>query len=179
MGSPQPSDRFDQHGLTLEPMKKRGDYILLAGMSRKAAKSWRYHPEEWERDAIRQIKEVTDRPILYRPKPSWKNAKPIEGTHYSNRQSRLEPVLRGAWAVVTHHSNVAVDGLITGIPCFLQTGVARPLGLDDLTRIEEPFYPEGDVVRQWAYNVAYSQWNVPEMRLGLPWRHMKKEGLLT
>lgn len=154
----------------------RGRNILLAGMGPKACGVEGFGRLEWELKAIQQLKASTDRPILYRPKPSWKHAGNIEGAIFNDPQTDLAKVLKDCHAVVTHHSNVAVDGLVAGVPAFCVQGVAKPLALDDLKAIEAPRYP--DDREQWINDIAWTQFNVPEMREGVPWRHLKDEGLV-
>lgn len=132
--------------------------------------------EEWERNAVAALRKVTDRKIVYRPKPSWTGAKPIEGTSFSPRSESLNDVLRDCHAVVTHHSNTAVDALVAGVPVFCLEGVASPLALDDLASIENPVTPDGR--EQWAADVAWTQFSVKEMQCGLAWRHLKDEGVV-
>lgn len=152
-------------------------HILLAGMGDKGAIAEGFRPEEWERWAISEIRKHSQRQIIYRPKPSWKTAKPIEGALYSAPHAReIEQDLAECWAVVTHHSNVAVDAILQGIPAFCWGGVALEMSLQDLSRIESPHYPEGRL--HWAADIAYTQWSVAEMRNGLPWRHLKQEALI-
>lgn len=155
---------------------KPGTHILLAGMGDKGARAEGFEPEQWERDAIQQLRQHTDRPIVYRPKPSWKRARPIPGTTFSPRTQDVAEVLTGCHAVVTHHSNVAVDGLVGGTPAFCWHGVGSTLALQDFSRIEEPLYPEGR--EQFVSDVCYTQWSIDEMGKGLPWRHLKNEGLI-
>jgi hypothetical protein len=178
-------DRAKVFGLTTSAWRVSGGrfpmdhkYIVLAGMGDKAAAAEGFDAEEWERWAIEKIRAVTKRIIIYRPKPSWKMARPIVGKSilYHDPRQPLEPLLRQSHAVVTHHSNVAVDGLLLGIPCFVQKGVALPMASSDLRSIEEPVLPEER--EQWLNDVAYCQWNVAEMRDGLAWRHLKEEGLV-
>jgi hypothetical protein len=145
-------------------------------MSDKGALAEGYQPEEWERWAIAEIKKYSKRTIVYRPKPSWKGAKPITGTITSGREREVEQDLRNAWAVVTHHSNVAVDALVAGVPAFCWGGVALEMSLQTLARIEDPHFPDGRL--QWMADIAYTQWSIAEMRTGLPWVHLKKEGLI-
>lgn len=165
-------------GLTIERWRKDGKHILLAGMSAKAAWAEKCEPvEKFERICIQALRNITDREIVYRPKPSWDGAKPIDGTWYSPREQPLCDVLKGCHAVVTHHSNVAVDGLLAGVPCFVWDGVAKPMGSDDLRLIERPHHP-GDRER-WVNDVTYTQWRISEMRDGTAWRHLRDEGLLS
>src|SRR3990167_4756416 len=171
------SDRLERLGLRVGPWRQGKKYILLAGMSAKSADVEGYKAEEWERDAIKRIMSVTDRPIIYRPKPSWRDAQPIEGTRFSPREEPLETVLDDCHAVVTHHSNVAVDGIVLGIPAFCEMGVARPFSNSDLSKIERPIYPDGRI--QWMCDIAYTQWNVDEMAKGKPWKRLRDEGVIS
>jgi hypothetical protein len=172
-------------GLNVADWKAGGAHILLAGMGAKAAEAEGFQPEAWEREAISRIRGYSNRPIVYRPKPSWTQAKPISGTTFSwggpeprgvYRTQRLHEVLAGCHAVVTHHSNVAVEGIVAGIPAFCWKGVALPMSSQDFSQIEYPLHPEGR--QQWLNDICYTQWNVAEMHQGLPWRHLKDEGLI-
>lgn len=163
-------------GLKLEPWKKGGRHILVVGMSGRSCAIDGYQPNQWERETIARLKEVTDRPIIYRPKPSWLGAVPLEGASYSPKMQQLAEVLAGCHAVVTHHSNVAVDALVAGIPAFCWEGIATPLSLQDLARIEAPLYSEART--RWLNAATYCQWSVAEMADGAAWRHLKAEGLV-
>lgn len=167
--------RFRQFGLHPKPWKS-GRFILLAGMGAKGAWAENLGQEEWERTTLDKLKSFTDRPIIYRPKPSWKHAQPIPGTIYSPKIQPLEDVLKDCHAVVSHHSNVSVDALMEGIPAFTWDGVARCMSGQDLANIESPHQPEGR--QQWAENIAWTQWNIDEMATGKPWLHLKSEGLV-
>lgn len=168
--------RFARFKLRPEPYRRDSTHILLAGMGDKAARAAGHNPEAWEKAAIRAIRAETDLPIVYRPKPSWHAAKPLEGTVYSPASDALEPLFARCHAVVSHHSNVTVDGLVKGVPAFVWEGVAVPMGLQDLAKINEPLLPEGR--EQWLNDIAYCQWNVAEMEDGSAWRYLKDEGLV-
>jgi hypothetical protein len=153
---------------------KTGSWILVAGMGAKAAWAEKCEPvNSWERTAIEGIKYHTDRPIVFRPKTGVVG--PIDGTIFGADQL-LSVQLDKAHAVVTHHSNVAVEGLVAGVPAFAWYGVSSVMGLQDLSKIEAPYYPENR--EQWLNDVAYTQWSVDELRDGICWRHLKDEGLV-
>lgn len=171
-----PADRLKRFHVEHRPWRETGSHILLAGMGDKGSQAEGYQPEQWERWAIAEIRKYSKRPIIYRPKPSWKTAKPIAGTIYSEKKIEVETHFRDCWAIVTHHSNVAVDGLVAGIPAFCWGGVALEMSLQDLSRIESPYFPDGRA--QWMADIAYTQWSIAEMRAGLPWQHLKREGLI-
>jgi hypothetical protein len=160
-------------------VKGSGEHILLAGLGPKAAWAEKEGAAgDWERNAITALRAVTGRKIVYRPKPSWADAKPLPGAAFSGPRTPLGPVLNNAYAVVARHSNVTVEGLVLGVPAFVWHGVSVPMGLQDLSMIETPLYPERDVVEQWLNDVAYCQWSLEEMRDGTCLRHLKSEGLI-
>jgi len=169
-------DRFRRFGLSVKPWQKEGKYVLLAGMGAKAADFEGFATHEWELDAVAKIRQFTQRPIIYRPKPSWRNPEPIDGTFFSPRTQPLQDVLRVCHCVVSHHSNVCIDALLEGVPSFCVQGVAVPMSLQDIVRIEDPVYPNGR--EQWAADIAYTQWRPDEMRQGLAWQYLKGEGLV-
>lgn len=170
-----PDDRVKVFGL--RPKRwTHGRHILLCGMSKKGSISFGYQPQEWERAAIAEIRKHSQRSIIYRPKPSCRESPAIAGVRFSPPTQKLSSVLTNCHAVVTRHSNTAVDALLAGVPVFCWDGVGQPMGLQDLSRIEDPIYPEGR--DQWLADVAYCQWTLEEMLNGTVWRHLKSEGLI-
>ena len=167
--------RFAALGVPIRPWRQ-GTSILLAGMSAKSAESEGFAPQQWEQLTLGMLRQFTDRPIIYRPKPSWREAAPLDGASYEPGLDDLGRLLEDCHAVVTHHSNVAIDGLLAGIPAFCVKGAALPMALNDLTKIEEPYRPLDRA--QWAADLAWSQFTPAEMRSGFVWNHLKDEGLI-
>jgi hypothetical protein len=173
-----PADRRQFFGVVPKAYKQqpKDAPILFAGLSQKAA--WAENEGPWgqyEARAIASIRRYTTRPIIYRTKVRG-TAKPIPGTIHSDLTKLLQPLLEKAHCVVTRHSNVAVDGLVEGIPCFAWHGVGSVMGLQDVSKIETPYYPEDR--EQWLNDVAYCQWSMDEMKDGSCWHHLKNEGLV-
>lgn len=176
LSRPMPDARWRRVKVAVRPWREKGEHIVLAGMSAKSAESYGLKPEEWERWAVRELRKHTRRKIVYRPKPSWRGARAIPNAETQGGNIPLSHALMGSHAVVTHHSNVAIDGLVSGIPAFCWDGAAHGLALQDLSRIEEPWCPEGR--EQWLANLAWCQWTVQEMRSGDMWQHLKRQGLI-
>lgn len=181
------SDRLAHFNLDVKPWRAAENpngHILVAGMGDKGAIAEGFKPEEWEREAIERLQQVTHRTIVYRPKPSWKDARPIPGTRFSPHAIPLEAELANCWCVVTHHSNVAVDAIVAGIPVICVEGVAAHVSsvMTDqwMTReqVESPGQVENLHRIQWMANLAYCQWSIREMAQGLPWRHLRMQGLV-
>lgn len=175
MDKDRPHDRMKLFQVNAARWRPEGRHILVAGMSGKSAESHGFAPEEWERQTIAELRRHTDRTILYRPKPSWLGARPIPGSTMAPRQP-LDVAMLNCHAVVTHHSNVAIDSLIAGIPAFCWEGAASIMSSHDLSKIEAPWRPDGR--SQWLANLAYCQWSTAEMRSGQLWRFLIEEGVI-
>lgn len=177
------SSRFKHFNVPIQQWRgpKKGGYVLLAGMSAKAAAAEGFAPEEWERGIVNEIRRYTDRKIMYRPKPNWPGAQDIPETSMlpgTKNEGDVYHFLDNCHAVVTHHSNVAIEGLLHGVPVFCWDGVATAPGkaMKDISQIENPLTPIGR--EQWVWDIAWTQWSVPEMRSGDAWQHLKDEELV-
>lgn len=168
-------ERFRRLGVKIADWRG-GKHVLVAGMSAKGAAVEGFLPNEWEVSAIQAVREFTDRPIIYRPKPSWVDAKAIQGAEFEPDIDALERLLINCHAVVTHHSNVAIDGLLRGVPAFSVGGAGSLLSLSDMSKIEQPWRPGNR--EQFAADLAWTQFTAAEMRSGAAWQHLKDEGLI-
>jgi hypothetical protein len=163
-----PADRFERLEVEVAPWRRFGIHIVIAGSSAK------YHqfydlpdPTTYWNGVIQQLKQVTDRPIVYRPKPSWREAVPIQGSYYSNSKQDLSSILLNAFATITHGSNACFESIIAGIPSVvLGDAVAAPISSTTLDDIEAPLFGKRD---QWFHNLAYHQWTEHEMQSGEAW----------
>lgn len=172
----RPSDRFDSLGLRVKPWREQGDHIVFAGSSAK------YHafydlpePTKYAEKILKRLASATGRRIVYRPKPSWKDAEPVSGSDYSDGGSIAEAVW-GAHALVTHGSNACFESVLAGVPCIvLGEAVAKPISSTDLADIESPRLASEDERRQWLANLAYAQWTQGEMLSGEAWKNIRPE----
>ncbi len=165
-----PMDRFTRTGLQVAPWRATGGKVLIAGMSEKSARTRGFQPQEWETRAAQIIRQICPgRPCTYRPKPSWTGAWPIDGTIYSPPSQPLESALADCWAVVTCHSNVAVDALLAGIPVHVDGGVAEDFSTP-WADLDNPLMPAGR--EQLLADIAYCQFSVAEIASGACLRHL-------
>lgn len=163
----RPSDRFERLGLTIKPWRAGGREIIVAGCTQKAASDHGLEYQAWEASAI-QCLQGCGRPVVYRPKPNDQNATPFEGVEMDRRP--ISEALATAYAVVTHHSNTAIDALLAGIPVHCETGAAAALSVP-LDQIADA--PLLDGREQFLHDVAWLQWTVDEMRSGEAWAYLR------
>lgn len=158
-----PSQRFDAWKFDVAEFSakrtQRAREVLVAGMSKKAARTHGYGFNRWENAAKDSI-ESFNLPYLLnlRPKPN----KQIRG---------LEPLadaLNRSRIVVSHHSNVAIDALFAGVPSYCVKGMGLLSSQKELTRevIENPYFPTRSEQLQILYDTAHCQWSINEMRSG-------------
>lgn len=178
--------RSDEMGLELKPWKlKREHAVVVDGSSGKhcyfnSDQKFKSKAEIDElankiaADLVARVRSVTERPIIYRPKPSWKGAKPIPGTEYSHRREGILPTLDRAHALVTYGSNACFDAACHGVPSIvLGHGIAAPISSRILDEIENPKLAPEDERRQWLNNVAWTQFGLKEFASGEGWKTIR------
>lgn len=172
-----PSDRFDRLGLEMLPWRPSGKAVIYAGSSAK------YHSfnglapaTRYARKIVSRLRELTERPIIYRPKPSWHEAEPVRGAAYSRPPEHLSDLLPNAHALVTNGSNASFEAILAGVPTIvLGEAVSAPLSSDALEDIETPRLADMEARLQWAADLAYCQWTLAELRSGEAWPHIDKQ----
>lgn len=155
LGSACP-DRFKKFGRQVQPWRKTGSHILICPNSAIYFGLHGLDVDAWLANVTQQIRQHTDREIRVR----WKT------------QQWTRPIdedLADCWAVVVFSSAAALDALIVGVPVFVLAPFAAGsrMGLSDLSRIEQPIYPEGREPFLW--NLADQQWTVTEIYKGMAW----------
>lgn len=155
--------RLDRLGLRIHPWRCGGGHILVAPpgdvwwqLTRQPGTA-----AGWLAEVRAQLEAVTDRPIRVRRKPAR-----------GDRGPSLEADLVGAWALVTHASNTALEAIMAGVPAFVTGGcAARLMAGADLADIERPRRPAGR--RHLAGVLAANQWTLRELRDGAAWRALR------
>lgn len=136
---------------------REGRHIVIAEPS---ATYQKFHGiEGWTKRTVAALKQYTNRPLVFREKEMQRFGR------------KLHQDLKGAHCLVTHGSNAAVEAVIMGCPVYVdETSAASLVGHTDLSKIEEPIYPER---QPWLNSLAHSQWNEAEMCNGKLWRMLE------
>lgn len=170
-------DRFAKLGIEIKNRRPLNDgHVLFCGSSQK------YHDfnslgsaTEYAEKVLFKLRKATVRQLVYRPKPSWTEARPLAGALFSNGSQDIMDTLRGCHCLVTHGSSVSMLALMHGVPIMVFGDcITTTMAEDDVTRIDDPFWPDKKRV-QWAYDMAYCQWTTEEMRSGEAWAYVKAE----
>lgn len=130
-------------------------------------------------DLVAKVKAVSKRPIIYRPKPSWPGARPINGTEWARGRPGIGNKdfaydLRRAHCVITYGSNLCFDAAVDGVPSIvLGEGIAKPISSTSLDEIESPRLASDSERQQWLNNCAWCQFKLDEFRSGVGWQVIK------
>lgn len=161
-------ERWQRLNLAIQPWRKNGRHVIVCPPARLFGAQFGFSADEWLESTVATLKKHTDRPIKVRAKMSWNDVKRA----YRN-PTPLSEDLNGAWALVTHCSNAAVESLLAGVPVFCTDRCgASAMALSDLSLIETPRMDEGRT--RWATILANNQWTLPEMKSGLAWKMLNE-----
>jgi hypothetical protein len=165
----RPDDRFRMFNKKFLPWKKKGSKILIAKPDEKPMRYYGLDLEQWTNDTIEAIKKYTDRPVIVRERAP----KRIDRISTNTLQEALDDDI---FALVTFNSVAAVESIFHGIPVFSlsSSNAANPVSLNDLSQIENPFYPDHDLLYSWGCHLAYGQFHMNEFKSGKALRYLKE-----
>lgn len=157
----RPDDRFKQFNKTFQPWKKDGLAILVAAPDEKPCKFYGIDKNQWVLDTVNEIKKHTDRPVRVRERAPNRIDRIVNDTL---QQAMDDDV----FALVTYNSVAAIEAIFHGIPAFTMApaNAASPVALQELSRIDTPYYPDHDKLYAWGCHLAYGQFHVNEMKDG-------------
>lgn len=169
-----PGDRAHALGVEMKPWRE-GENVLYAGSS---AKYHAFHdlpePEEYCRQVFRKLAKLTDRAVYYRPKPSYRDAEPVDRSVW-HPWGRLDDALKSAHCMVTHGSNACFEAVCEGVPCIvLGNGVARPISSTQLEDVDNPRLASDSEREAWLNGLSYWQWSRDEMESGECWDYVRR-----
>ena len=170
------SARANELGLTLKPWSLGGDRIIICGQHDKSTQ-WKDMPtmSTWLLNTIKEIRERTDMPIVWRPHPrcpvpgiehEYKNVKREQPIQVRDTYDDFDFDCTGAYAVVNWSSNPATHAVMQGVPVFVgPSSLAWPVGNKDFSTIGMPKRPDRT---QWLNDIAHTEWTLDEIAQGKP-----------
>jgi hypothetical protein len=165
--------RLRRLDVKIKEKKTGGENILVAGMSKKSAWALDLDHLHYEQNIVDRISKITSKRIVYRSKPTcvYSRTNKIQNAESVDTTTKIFRELNKCSAVVTHHSNVAIDALINGMPAYVDYETPQQyLCFRDLNEIDNPYFPSYEEIHQFLCNLAYCQWNDAEIRNGSMWR---------
>lgn len=165
-----PPDRFRAFGVTIKPWRASGAHILLTTQSDLFYRQrLGVSRDEWCARVIAELREHTDREVIICHKPPSNKL-----ARHEPHSREFEPLLDGAWAMVTHSSSTACKALADGVPVLWLGGeqyqMVRRLCAQEYAQIEAP--PMLDDRERVFSALAYNQWTREELKNGKCWREL-------
>ena len=149
--------RFERTGVELSNVHNQDGHSLVLQLTRKSRNAFGYSGNAWERNTVSRF--LADRPygrIVLRPKRG--KAENVDGTFPSVLEFIADD-LYGCSRVAVHHSNVAIDAAILGVPCYAEHGVGAGVYTDPLgTALSEAQR------RKFLEQVAWFNWELDELK---------------
>ena len=165
---PRPSDRWQALGIQLQP-RKFGRRIIVAAPDEKPCRYYGIDQQQWIKDTVARIKQLTDRPVEVRQR----SPKRIDRVATAPLSQEL---VNDVHALVTFNSVAAVESIFAGVPAFVlaPTHVAAPVANTTLNSIEDPIWANQDLIDAWCHSMAYGQYHVKELQNGTAFRMMQE-----
>ena len=143
----KPADKPKGYQMRAQEWKK-GSHILVFPPSKTMAQT--FDAEAWTGEVCGELAKHTDRKVKVKHK---------------NAPEPLEHYLKDCHAVVGYGTVASVEAALFGIPAFCGANCpATPIGLQDLSQIESPIYPDRE---PWFTSMTWSQFHLSEIQSGL------------
>ena len=153
----QPEDykRIEKYK-TEKPIKREdwhfGHKILVCPPTKAICRLYHIDEQKWLDDTLNKLRKHTDRLIVVRHKDST---------------LPLEKELSECHALVTMQSTAAIEAVMHGVPVFVdEVSQANPIGENDLSKIEKPYYAERDIIQKWIDSLLACQFTMNEIKSG-------------
>jgi len=139
-------------------------HVLVCGIGAKAKVQYGDQVDQWERAQIRAAT-LRGQRVVYRPKREG----PVPVGVERDWSSDIDSALQGAAALVTWHSNTAVDAIRLGVPVICRDGAAAAVCPSEWPAFGalQPLPPA--VRDQFLANLAWFQWAPDEAVACLRW----------
>lgn len=171
--------RLKQFNVKIKEWRKNGSYVLVCPPTDAVINF--YGVSDWLDNVMRDIRKYTDRPIKIKfKKTSLKLNEKYKIKEYNKFYREkfkeyvcdlpIEEDFKDTWCLITFSSNIALEAILNGIPVICgKECCAYPVAQHDLSKIEEPIYPD---IYKWLCTLANKQFSREEMMSGYAWEFL-------
>jgi hypothetical protein len=162
-------DRPKKLGISLKTPAKTKPHIVVAAQHAKSEQTAGVDLNQWVRDQIRCLKNVTDRPIHIRPHPRCRLD--VAGLGVTVEQPAKIPgtydsfdLALDCYAIVNYNSGPGIQAAIAGVrPVVDMTSLAYPVGVG-FADLEQPYSANRDL---WLAQISHTEYTLNELEQGL------------
>lgn len=153
------------------PWRESGSHILFCLQRDNGWQGKGFDQRAWADNALKKLRQHTDRPIRLRCHPGSISSYVNEFTKYANVsvsdcvQTNIMQDLHNAHAGVFYNSSSSVACALAGVPVFVSepSAVTWNIANQDLSCIENPDLPDR---MPWLHSVADAHWSTDQSRNG-------------
>ena len=157
-----PVDRLGIFEFFPRQWRTSGEKILIIEPGNFSAKTFKIDINQWKKDVERELREYTDKPIVFREKLSKKVRKSLY----------KELMDEDYYCVINSNSNAAIESLWAGIPVItLDKHISNPVSRNKISDINNLF--RGNLAT-WLSMLSYSQFTFEELMNGTAVNIVKK-----
>jgi hypothetical protein len=162
-------DRPKKLGLSLKTPAKTKSHIVIASQHTKSEQTAGVDLNQWVRDQIQCLKNVTDRPIHVRPHPRCRLD--VAGLGVTIEQPAKIPGTYDSFdltldchAIVNYNSGPGIQAAIAGVrPVVDMSSLVYPVSVG-FADIEQPYSTNRDL---WLTQISHTEYTLNELEQGL------------
>ena len=149
--------------------------MLVVGQCSHDASVEHVNIDRWYSNTIQTLNEMGEN-VIFREhpinkKPFRHDGHPIKYT--LDKNATLDQTIQQCKAVVTFNSNSGVVALLSGTPAIAMDAGSMAYGIAQNTIHHASFEYTPDRT-DWCAKMAYTQWNLDEIKQGAFWKTLKK-----
>ena len=180
------SMRATNLGLSLDPWQGNDKEFITIATQRPDSLQWVGMPsvEDWCKDIINKVKEVSQRPIVVRPHPrdkitNW-NALATENVYFDQPKSignydsvNFKDILDRTHILINYCTSPAIEAVMRGVPVVVgEPSMAWDMGTK-IEDIETPYKADEQDRSIWFDKICYTEWTIDEIAGGEPWQRLR------
>lgn len=162
-------DRPKKLGLNLKTPPKTKPHIVIASQHASSEQSAGVDLNQWVRDQIQYLKNVTDRPIHVRPHPRCRLD--VAGLNVTVEHPAKIPgtydsfdLAQDCHAIVNYNSGPGIQAAIAGVrPVVDMTSLAYPVSVG-FADLEQPYITNREL---WLAQISHTEYTLEELEQGL------------
>ena len=162
-------DRPKKLGLVLKTPTKPTSHVIIAAQHSRSEQSAGVDFNQWVRDQIQCLRNVTDRPIHVRPHPRCRldvSGLGVTVEHPAKMPGTYDSfdLALDCHAIVNYNSGPGIQAAIAGSrPIVHSTSLAYPVGVG-FADIEQPYITNRDL---WLTQISHTEYTLNELEQGL------------
>ena len=157
-----PVDRLNIFPNFPKPWRQDGHIIMIIEPGEFAAKIFRINISEWKQNVEKELREYTDKKIIFREKaPKKRRLSLVSELNHDDY-----------YAVISINSNAATEAIWQGVPVItLDKHITNPVSKSKLSDINSLYRGK---LAEWLVSLSYSQFTYEELVNGTAARIVKK-----